>query len=164
MADVATFAELESPLIEEPLFFVEPPPSPGPDPRLWPEEERQAAFIAYLRKTSPKIIARAIRNEGKRGLREQRSMRRTGLLAGTFDTLIFWDFRDATNENCPRSVASIEFKGFTAKGRPGRLSQAQIDYGNGLHRRGHAVACCYTATAALDFLRELGAPVRGRVA
>ena len=144
-------------------FFCEPAPSPGPDPKLWPEEERQAAFIAYLLKTSSKVTARAIRNEGKRGFKEQRSMKRTGLLAGTFDTVIFWDYRDATSDDCPRSVASIEFKGFDAKGRPGKLSQPQIEYGNDLFRKGHAVGCFYTAAAALDFLRRLGAPVRGRV-
>lgn len=163
MADLAHFEAFRDVLDEAPLFLVEPTPKPGPDPRLWPELERQAAFIAYLRKTSPKITARAIPNEGKRGFKAQRAIKRGGVVAGTFDTLIFWDPDDATTADCPRSVAMIEFKGFTAAGRPGVLSQDQIDFGNDLHRKGHAVACCFTAAAALDFLRSLGAPIMGRM-
>lgn len=154
---------LESPLDPVPLFLVEAPGKPGTDPRLWPEAERQAAFISYLRRTSPKIIARAIRNEGKRGMYERRQMKRTGLLAGTFDTLILWDMADATSDDCPRSVAMIEFKGFDKNGRPGKLSPQQIEFGNDLHKRGHAAACFYTASAAIDWLASLGAPIRGRI-
>lgn len=161
MADYTTFADLESPLDPVPLFFVEPVPAPGPDPRLWPEEERQAAFIAHIVKTHSPVNACAIRNEGKRGYKEQRSMKRTGLKSGAFDTLIFWDVADATGD-CPASVAMCEFKGFDKNGRPGKLSPSQIDYGNDLHRRGHKVGCFYTARAALSWLAGLGAPIRGR--
>lgn len=164
MADLAHFEGLDGGLaVEEPLFFCEPVPAPGPDPRLWPEEERQAAFIAYIKKTGTPVTAAAIRNEGKRGFKEQRAMKRTGLRAGAFDTVVFWDYRDATSADCPQSVASIEFKGFDAKGKPGTLSQPQIVYGNELFHRGHAVGCFYTASAALDFLRGLGAPIRGKI-
>lgn len=166
MADHMTLAgldALESPLVEDPLFFVEAPGEPGPDPKLWPEEERQAAFIAHIKKTHSPVNACAIRNEGKRGLKEQRQMKRTGLKSGAFDTLIFWDVKHASPD-CPATVAMCEFKGFDARGRPGTLSANQIEYGNDLTRRGHKVACFYTAKAALEWLAGLGAPIRGRIA
>lgn len=163
MASHMTFAELESSLEPDPEFYVEPIPAPGPDPKMWPEIQRQAAFIAYLRKTSPKIIARAIPNEGKRGFKEQHRIRKSGVVAGTFDTLIVWDTADSTIPDCALSMAMCEFKGFDARGRAGKLSVQQIEFGNSLHQRGHAVACFYTATAALNWLASLGAPIKGKI-
>lgn len=166
MADHMTLADLdalESPLVEDPLFFVETPGKPGPDPKLWPEEERQAAFVTYLARTSPKITVRAVRNEGKRGFEEQRQMKRTGLKPGTFDTFICWDIADAT-EDCPATLAWIEWKGFSVRGRPGKLSPEQIAFGNDMTRKGFKAACFYTVKPALEWLRSLGAPVQGRIA
>lgn len=163
MLDTGTLDALGDGLAKEaPLFFVEPIPAPGPDPRLWPEEERQAAFVTYMSRTSPQITVRAVRNEGKRGLREQRQMKRTGLRAGTFDTFICWDVADASPD-CPQTLVWIEFKGFDAKGRPGKLSQDQIDFGNDMTRKGFKVACFYTAKAALNWLASLGAPIKGKI-
>lgn len=165
MADHMTLADLdalESPLVEEPLFFVEAPGKPGPDPKLWPEEERQAAFVTFLRRTSPLITVRAIRNEGKRGLKEQRQMKRTGLLAGTFDCFACWNVTHAT-EDSPQTLTWIEWKGFDARGRPGALSPAQIAFGNDMTRKGFKVACFYTVKPALEWLRSLGAPIQGRI-
>lgn len=46
--------------------------------------------------------------------------------------------------------------------RPGKLSLAQIDFGNALVARGHRCACFFSPVAALEWLREQGAPVLGR--
>lgn len=144
-----------------PLFPVEEPGKPGLDPRLWPELERQRAFIGFLRKTQPKIKAFAIPNAGKRGFKAQAQAKAEGLLAGVFDVFVYWSAADSDQ---PATAAWIEWKGFDARGRPGKLSQAQIEHGNDLHRRGHKAACFYTVQAALDWLASLGAPVRGRIA
>lgn len=163
MADLAHFEGLDGGLaVEEPLFFCEPVPAPGPDPRLWPEEERQAAFVTYMSRTSPHITVRAVRNEGKRGLREQRQMKRTGLKAGTFDTFICWSIEDAAPD-CPQTLVWIEWKGFSAKREPGKLTPAQIAFGNDMTRKGQKVACFYTVKPALEWLLSLGCPISGRV-
>ena len=156
---LADLDALESPLIEEPLFEVEVPGRPGDNKALWPEEERQAAFVTFIGRTSPKLKVRAVRNEGRRGFKEQRQMKRTGLLAGTFDTFVYWDVADATAD-CPQTLVWIEWKGFDARGRPGKLSQEQIRFGNDMTRKGFKVACFYTVVPALAWLAGLGAPIR----
>lgn len=150
MVDIATFAELESPLVEEPLFPVEKPGKPPLDPRTWPEEFRQREFVAYVRRKYPEIVLSSFANEGKRGKRMAAKMKGLGLLAGMPDTAILWD----------GGMAFIEWKGWTSAGRPGRLSAQQIDTCNRIHRNGHAVACFFSARSALEWLRELGAPIR----
>lgn len=163
MLDIATLDALGDGLAkEEPLFFCEPVPSPGADPRMWPEEERQAAFVTFMSRNAPKLSVRAVRNEGKRGFREQRQMKRTGLRAGTFDTFICWDVEDASPD-CPQTLVWIEWKGFNAKGQPGKLTQDQIDFGNDMTRKGFKVACFYTVKPALEWLMSLGAPIRGKI-
>lgn len=161
---MADFAHLESPLHEEPEFFCEPVPSPGHDPRLWPEIERQAAFVAFMRKTQPHIEVHSNANAGKRGLTAQRQAKREGLKPGVFDVTVAWDYRDSTLPDPLHSLAFVEFKGFSAAGRPGELSAAQIEWGNAMSRRAFPVACFFTAKAALEWLRGLGAPIRGRIA
>ena len=160
---MTAFDHLETPLDEPPLFPVEKPGKPDPlRPDLWPEQERQAEFIAFMAKYCQSITVRAVRNEGKRGFREQRQMRRTGLRAGTFDCFVAWHMKDATRD-CPATLCWIEWKGFDARGRPGKLSPAQIEFGNAMHRKGFKVACFYTVKPALSWLESLGAPIRGRV-
>ena len=146
-----------------PLFPVEPVPAPGPDPRLWPEIERQKAFITYIRRTSPDLIAFAIPNAGKRGFKAQRQFKAEGGRSGVFDTFVGWDWRLSNEADPARSCAWVELKGFSAAGRPGVLSPAQIEFGNDMHQRGFAVGCFYTATAALRWLASLGAPLRGKL-
>jgi len=163
MTFLADLDALETDLAPVPLFPVEEPSKPGPDPRLWPEIERQKAFIAYLRKTSPKLIAFAIPNAGKRSQWAATRVKAEGLMPGAFDTVVAWDWRESTENDPARSVAWIEWKGMDARGRPGRLSPAQIDFGNALVERGHAAACFYTVKPALLWLRSLGAPVGGRL-
>lgn len=151
---------LESPLAAPPEFLVE-----GPDGRKdLPELERQKTFVSWLRKKCPHIVVCAIPNAGKRGQKAMNQARAEGMVLGAFDTFIAWDYRQATSPDCPRSIAFIEWKGYEASGRAGKLSQAQIDFGNSLHRKGHAVACFFSARSAVEWLRGLGAPIMGTVA
>ena len=156
------FAELESPLKAEPLFYCEPPGKPGPDPRLWPELERQRAFVAFMRKTQPHIECHAIPNAGKRGFAAQRQAKAEGLKSGVLDLFIGWDI--ALGAPGKPTVAWLDFKGFDKSGRPGRLSANQIEWANAMHGKGFHVACFFTVKAALDWLASLGAPIRGRIA
>lgn len=156
---MSDFTDLETALHPAPLFYVEPvPPSPGLDPRLWPELERQKAFIVYMRRVNPHIITCAIPNAGKRGIKAARQTIAEGLVKGAFDTFIAWQF---IPDGGP-SVTWFEWKGFDARGRAGKLTDSQIEFGNRLHNIGHKCACFYTVGPALDFLRDMGAPLRGR--
>ena len=152
---------LEAPTV--PLFPVEPVPAPGPDPRLWPEIERQKAFITYIRRTSPDLIAFAIPNAGKRSQWAAGKAKAEGLLPGAADVCICWDWRKSTQDDPARSVAFVEIKGFDKNGKPGKLSPSQIAFGNSCFERGIAYGCFYTATAALLWLASLGAPLRGKL-
>lgn len=156
------WAALETPLDPVPAFFVEPTPAPGPDPRMWPELERQRAFVAFMWKTQPHIEVHAIPNAGKRGFKAQAQAKAEGMKAGVFDLFAGWDVSHAADRAC--TVAWFEFKGFDAKGRPGKLTPAQVEWGNQMHAKGFPVACFFTVKAALEWLVSLGAPVRGRVA
>ncbi len=155
VADHITMAELdalESPLVEPPLFFVEPVPEKPDDKSKWPEEYRQRALVSYVRKHAPSVIVSSFANEGKRGLRLAAKMKGQGLLAGMADLTFIWD----------GGAAYVEVKGFDARGTPGKLSPQQVATLNRIHRNGHPVGCFYTATAALGFLRRLGAPIPER--
>ena len=161
MLDSATLDDLEAK--DGPLFYCEPVPAPGPDPRMWPELARQAAFIAFIRKSQPQLFAYALTNAGKRGPKAIAQAKAEGLIPGVFDTLVCWDVRTG-NPDAPATVAWIEWKGFDKTGRPGKLSPAQIEFGNRKHRMGLSVACFYTVKGALQWLASLGAPIRGAVA
>lgn len=149
MTDAAGFAALETPLDEKPLFYVEQPGKPPLDPRTWPEEFRQREFVSYVRRKYPQLVLSSFANEGKRGPRMAAKMKGLGLLAGMPDTVVLWD----------GGMAFIEWKGWDASGRAGRLSVQQIETCNRIHRNGHAVACLFSARTALEWLREQGAPI-----
>ena len=152
MLDAQSLDALESPLREEPEFYCEPVPAKPADPRKWPEEFRQREFVAYVRRKYPDIILSSFANEGKRGPRLAAKMNGLGLLAGMADVTCIWD----------GGAAYLEFKGWQASGRPGRLSPQQVQTLNRIHRNGHPVGMFFTATAALDFLRRAGAPMPER--
>lgn len=153
------FDHLESTLAPVPLFPVEAPGKAPADLAMRPELARQKAFIAFLRKRAPLVSAFAIPNAAKRGMKAMNQAQGEGMRTGAFDTCVGWDVDDSTIPDAARSIAFCEFKGFSADGRPGKLSNAQIEFGNEWHRKGHAVACFYTASAALSWLRSLGAPI-----
>lgn len=153
---MSEFDALESPLDPVPLFPVE-----APDGRKdLSELARQSTFVSFMKRVCPHMLVVAIPNAGKRGFKAQNQVKKEGLVAGAFDTLVTWDIRDA-RPDCPATMAMIEFKGFDARGSAGSLSQSQIDFGNRLHRQGHKVACFFSARSAIEWLRGLGAPIRG---
>ena len=134
---------LESPLDAPPRFFVQ-----APDGRRdWPEIDRQATLFNVMRMAAPRVMGEAIPNAGKRN---PWKARKEGIRAGVFDTT--WRFR------YPLS-AHIEMKGYDAKGRPGKLSEEQIRWGNRMVELGHPVACFFCPYAAAEWLREQGFPV-----
>lgn len=142
MTALDTFADLESPLYEQPLFYVEPP-----DGRKdWPEFDRQRALFKHMRSAAPAVVGYAIPNEGKRHVYFAKA---AGLTGGVFDTAFYGP---------APLVAAIEMKGYSARGTPGRLSNAQIAWGNRMHRLGHHVACFFSPHAAAEWLRSLGFP------
>lgn len=153
------FDHLETALDEAPLFPVEDWRALENPRRDLSELERQSQFVAFLRKTCPHIMVAAIPNAAKRGFKAQHQARKEGLQTGAFDTLVTWDIGH-TSPDCPATMAMIEFKGFDARQRAGELSQAQIDFGNRLHKQGHKVACFFSAKSAIEWLRSLGAPIR----
>lgn len=137
------WADLETALDEAPRFFVQ-----APDGRKdWSEEKRQETFFATLHRAAPKVMAHHIKNEGRYN---HAKAKRGGVVAGVFDVRL-----DAER---PMSAA-IELKGYQKSGRPGVLSQAQIDWGNAMLDRGWLVACFFDPFDALDWLRRNGFPI-----
>lgn len=139
--------DLESSLNEGPAFYVQAPDGK----REWPELDRQAVFFRSLRFMAPGIYAYPIPNAGKRN---PAKARREGITAGVFDVDVNWQ----------QLRAQVEFKGYDARGRAGALSQAQIDHGNRMTRLGWPVACFFCPYAAVEWLRDQGFPVHGRIA
>lgn len=148
---------LETPLTAVPLFPVE-----APDGRKdLTEIQRAVMFRKFMSQLAPAVVLYANANAGKRNpLQAQRE----GVIAGVPDYTACWDIADSTRADALVSVAWIELKGYDKSGRPGKLSQAQIDFGNRLHERGHKVACFFSGKSAFDWLASLGAPIRGRIA
>lgn len=147
---------LESPLIEEPLFPVQ-----APDGRKdLSELDRQAWFVAFMRRTQPHIEVHANPNAAKRGVKAQAQVRKEGLKAGVFDITVAWDYRESTIPDCAVSVAWPEFKGYDSRGRAGKLTPQQIAWGNAMHRKGFPVACFFSAKSVVEWLQAIGAPIR----
>lgn len=143
-----TWAELETPLDEAPAFRVG-----GPDGKRGLSELTRVRMLRKrLRKVAPAVRLHAIPNAAKRGLKAQANAKAEGLVAGVFDLCLMWP---------GPGTAWLEVKGYTADGRAGRLSQAQIDWGNAAHRMGHQVACFFDPDSAISWLREIGAPIGG---
>ena len=160
---MSAFDHLEDPLKPAPLFPVEDWRALANPRKDLSELDRQAMFVAFMRKSCPHMVVAAIPNAAKRGFKAQAQAKKEGIVAGAFDTLVTWDIADASPD-CPCTMAMIEWKGFDASGRAGKLSDAQIEFGNRLHRQGHKVACFFSAASAIEWLRSLGAPIRGRLA
>lgn len=156
---MSAWAALESPLKAEPLFPVERPDGE----RHLSELARQSFLVAYIRRTSPKVIVAANANAGKRGPAAQRQAKREGLLAGFPDLTICWDVADSHVPDGP-SCAFLEIKGYDNSGRAGSLIQAQIETCNRLHIAGLPVACFFSARSAIGWLRSLGCPIKEPVA
>lgn len=126
-----------------PLFPVEPPDGM----KHLAELPRQATFIKLMRSLAPKATVYAVPNAGKRW---RVQAQKEGIRGGVFDLTVAWN----------HGIAFPEFKGYSAGGRPGVLSAAQIDWGNEMTRHGHSVACFFSPMRAVEWLRDLGCPVR----
>jgi hypothetical protein len=128
-----------------PLFRSDPPGG-----GVAPELRRQTIFFRDMRMLAPEVLIYANANAGKRN---PTKARQEGVVAGIFDIAARWQ----------GGGAEIELKGWQpgAK-RWGKLSDAQIRWGNRMHRLEHQVACFYDPIEAMLWLRDLGAPVRIR--
>lgn len=135
--------DLETSLHPEPLFPVQ-----APDGRKdWRELARQTTLFTIMRMAAPRAFGFGTANAGKRNPMQAR---REGIMAGVFDTA--W--------HCDGPItAYVELKGYDARGRAGKLSPQQIDWGNRMHGLGVPVACFFDPYAAADWLREQGFPV-----
>ncbi|WP_333571331.1 hypothetical protein [Sphingomonas sp.] len=129
---------LSEDLREQPIFPVEPK-----DKLTGSEVDRQQAFRNRLHIIAPEVISWGVPNAGKRGLKAQRQSKREGLTAGVHDEHYAWN----------HAYVVLEWK----DGK-GSLSQAQIDWGNAMVRRGFRVACVRTPEFAEQLFREWGAP------
>jgi hypothetical protein len=133
----------DEPLTEAPLFYVEPPDNR----RDWPELSRQTTFLQLMRYAAPKVAVWATANAGKRNPMQAR---REGIKSGVLDIQCASD---------GPILAMIEFKGYDARGRAGKLSANQIQFGNRMHGYGVPVACFFSPHRAVDWLRENNFPI-----
>lgn len=131
---------LETPLVEQPRFPVEPKHK-----GKGKENTYQAAFRRLLRFVGPSIMSWAVPNAGKRGFKSQAAAKKEGMTAGVFDEHYAWN----------HGIAFLEWKDGT-----GALSPAQVAWGNAMHDRGFRVACVRTPDFAHALFLEWGAPVR----
>ena len=141
---MSIFADLDDAIKPLPRFYVQ-----APDKRKDQSEiDRQATLFAVMHRLAPRVLGYAIPNAGKRN---PHKARKEGIMAGVFDTR--WEWRGPL-------TAVIEMKGYDARGRAGQLSDAQIEYGNRMIDLGHHAACFFDPLAAVDWLREIGFPIR----
>ena len=141
---------LETPLDEKPLFPVQEPDGRKNEAEL----PRCVMFLRLMRTFAPRCIVYANSNAGRRNPLQAR---REGIVAGVFDYTVVWT---PESHLLIAGVAWVEMKGYSKAGTAGKLSQAQIDFGNALHRAGHLCAAFFDPVAAVNWLRSIGAPVR----
>lgn len=138
-----TWDDLESSLSPAPQFPVQEPDGR----RDWAEIDRQATFLSLMRTAAPRVMIRANANAGKRNPRQAR---REGIKSGVFDLSLFW--------RAPQ-IALIEFKGYDGRGRAGKLSRNQIEFGNSCAGLGIPVACFFDPYDAAEWCKSVGFPV-----
>ena len=133
---------LETPLHPEPQFFVQ-----APDGRKdWPELSRQTTFYRLMREQAPGVELWGTANAGKRNPMQAR---REKIRSGVFDVQAV---------AARPLIAWLEFKGYDSNGRPGKLSDNQIEFGNRMTALGYPVACFFGPHAAVEWIRSLGFP------
>lgn len=108
------------------------------------EDERQAAFVATMRRVARGCEVAAFANGGKRSQWAAAKVKREGLATGWVDLCVVWT----------GAVAWIEFKDARSMPRAN-----QIERLNWLVARDHPVMVARTAAAAMGWLASLGAPV-----
>lgn len=134
--------EQPAPLKEklDPAIYVEPK-----DKDTASEDDRQAVFVATMRRIAKACRVYAVPNGGKRSVWAAAKAKREGMLAGEPDTGITW---------ADNPTARIEFKNGSSMPTP-----TQVEALNWYFLRGHPVAVCRTAEGAMRWLHSIGAPV-----
>ena len=127
----------------DPAIYVQPK-----DKIPAPEEDRQAAFVSFVRRHAKRLKVYANVNGGKRSQWAAGKAKREGMKAGAPDLTCFWT----------GGVAWIEFKDGRASVDT-KDNEAQVSFLNDLHRADQKVAVFRTADRAIEWLRGLGAPV-----
>lgn len=142
------WATLESALYADPLFPVQRPDGL----RHLSEEARCKTLVRIVHQLAPQAEIAHVKNEGRHNHAKAKTL---GVVAGHSDYIVTW----------PRcGTAFVEMKGYSAAGRPGELSQAQVDWGNRKFLMGFPVACFFTPEAAFEWLVQQGMPTIGRIA
>jgi hypothetical protein len=134
------WADLETPLAEEPLFHID---ERDRDPAS--EDDRQAEFVKRARAAGLRVAA--VPNERQWGMKAWNRAKRLGAWWGFGDTIVF------ARE---RRVAVLEWKNGTRM-----PEQHQVDCLNALHRMGFPVGVFRRADSALAWLRAQGFPAGG---
>lgn len=109
------------------------------------ELQIQAGFRNRLRYVAPAVSCVAIPNAAKRTQWAANQALKEGLAPGFPDVMCIW---------AGGGICFIEFKTVT-----GRLSEAQGEWIVRLRERGHRVTVARSVDAAVEFLRECGAPM-----
>lgn len=141
------WSDLETRLDPDPLFYVQRPDGLS----LLSEDDRAIALVSLVHRIAPAVSIAHVKNEGRHN---HAHAKRIGVVAGHFDYILTWD---------RAKTAYVELKGYHKSGRPGALSAAQIDWGNTKYLQGFPVACFFSPDKVIDWLRDLGAPMIGRV-
>lgn len=131
------FRALETPLDEQPLFFIE-----AKDREKASEFDRQRAFVNTLRRKHPQCMVTAIPNGSKDSDWSRLRKWQEGLVRGYPDTIITWN----------HGTLFAEFKNGADMPR-----QSQIDVMNRLHRQGFRVGVYRNAATLLEHLADAGA-------
>lgn len=144
-----TFADLEAPLYEQPLFHVD---APDRDPES--EVQRLGRFRADMRIHGPAVTIVGVPNAAKRGQWALNQARKEGLYLGFPDVMCL----ARSNTGAPL-IAFLEWK--AGKGRP---SSRQVDCLNMLAGMGFPCGVFRRAETAMAMLRRAGFPFleRGR--
>ena len=108
----------------------------------------QSGFISALRYIAPQVHFFAVPNGIRTTEWGARRARQEGMKAGAPDLYIYW----------PGGDCWLEFK--SAKGR---IDENQREMHERLSRCGKAVAVVRSIDEAVDFVRQCGAPVTGRL-
>ena len=137
MTDALNWDDLERPLDEDPLFHVA-----KWDRLKVPEIRRQSSFLSAARIQLPAVYIYANANAGRRG---RGVSSKEGIRSGVFDLALVGP------RGAAQQLAYIEFKGTDGRGRPGKLTRQQVDFGNLMHRRGIPVACFYHPIEAIEW-------------
>lgn len=141
MTSFDTLLSIEEARNAAPLFYVEPP-----DKNPANEIQRQATFRKLMAQIAPSIIVYANTNGTHiASLAGRAKANREGRTIGVPDITVVWN----------RGVAWIEWKA-----GKGKMSAAQVEFGNRLVQAGQHMACYRDPMAAVDWICSLGAPVR----